>query len=870
MQPGDGDALLKVNLADSAGTNYDLIIKGGDKNILETPEGTQPVQPGGARKYGDFDPHFGNIEVTTWERGWGGEDLSEDEGRFKWAVNMWTATKGKAIPAPYTAYHWGQKKYTYGNLWPRISSRLSSPLKITGRDDGYYSQAFSVDAAMSLKYAYAWIKYEGTVGDNVQLQAYIYSDSGGSPSTAVGTATLVTLTDERDFKPWVMVKFTFSTPVSISASTTYHLVIYVDTNQGAGKGMNDFYIAINPNNSGNPGKKSTDGTSWGLADGSLQIFIRPALNYVKYVKFVELQRTVFKLIQFKDGTNELWMMGEHGKATSATSTTIVDTNKGVRTSWTTNQWANYPIVIVAGTGVGQENVIASNTTGGSITVSNTWDITPDSTSEYAIICPLDWYEIPSATHALSKSKSVISVNNILYFSMGYGVNMRRMNFNGSAVQFAADGTNDADILFSDGVKIWKMTDDDGVISYASKVGWGTNLTFTAITNKTDPSYNFTGAGLHGGNLYFFKENSIYIMSANDTVLYPFPTNMAYFVGHNNGRYVVTNDEYLVFSWGSALERLNGLNVEHVDPNRDGGMDGNYTGIVGGIAPHPAGTFFAVSSESNGKFSTVNIYDGVAFHNAFTPLIDGVPIKDLLWVTGETFSPMLLFAFGEHVGVQYYPFNTTNPVKDGVLTVTQGELYTAVIDMGNKSIPKFFNNLVLFLENIIWIPPTYYGEAHVYYKIDSGNWTYLTTTYNIARGKSELTFTDPDLATINALSNVNELEIKIVLIDDMYSGDQATLYAMTLKGFARTPIKSTYSFPIDVSAVTERLGSGNPDTMMTQFWNWAMSAEALLMTSQHPRLHNKTVIIVPRSIRTNYIDRSNETFAADFYLEVREV
>ena len=67
-----------------------------------------------------------------------------------------------------------------------------------------------------------------------------------------------------------------------------------------------------------------------------------------------------------------------GTATSATATTLVNTPK----TWTVNQWTNYQVRIVSGTGAGQIRAIASNTAN-TLTVA-TWTTTPDATSVYTI------------------------------------------------------------------------------------------------------------------------------------------------------------------------------------------------------------------------------------------------------------------------------------------------------------------------------------------------------------------------------------------------------------------------------------------------------------------------------------------------------
>lgn len=68
-----------------------------------------------------------------------------------------------------------------------------------------------------------------------------------------------------------------------------------------------------------------------------------------------------------------------GVATAGTSTTLTNSAK----SWTTNQWTNYQVKILSGTGIGQIRTIASNT-GTVLTVSSAWTTTPDTTSVYLI------------------------------------------------------------------------------------------------------------------------------------------------------------------------------------------------------------------------------------------------------------------------------------------------------------------------------------------------------------------------------------------------------------------------------------------------------------------------------------------------------
>lgn len=66
-------------------------------------------------------------------------------------------------------------------------------------------------------------------------------------------------------------------------------------------------------------------------------------------------------------------------ATSSTTNTISDSSQ----TWYTNEWKNYQVRILSGTGEGQRRTITGNTAD-TITVSNNWNIQPDGTSVYSL------------------------------------------------------------------------------------------------------------------------------------------------------------------------------------------------------------------------------------------------------------------------------------------------------------------------------------------------------------------------------------------------------------------------------------------------------------------------------------------------------
>jgi hypothetical protein len=81
-----------------------------------------------------------------------------------------------------------------------------------------------------------------------------------------------------------------------------------------------------------------------------------------------------------DATSRYLILGfDAGIATAGAASTLTDSTK----AWTTNQWTNYVVRILHGTGRGQTRIIASNTAT-ALTVQLPWTTNPDNTSVFAI------------------------------------------------------------------------------------------------------------------------------------------------------------------------------------------------------------------------------------------------------------------------------------------------------------------------------------------------------------------------------------------------------------------------------------------------------------------------------------------------------
>lgn len=86
-----------------------------------------------------------------------------------------------------------------------------------------------------------------------------------------------------------------------------------------------------------------------------------------------------KIIATPSFVDDAYVSFATGTATSGGASTLTNTAK----NWTTNQWTNYQVRIVSGTGAGQIRTIASNTAT-VLTVSVAWTTAPDATSVYSL------------------------------------------------------------------------------------------------------------------------------------------------------------------------------------------------------------------------------------------------------------------------------------------------------------------------------------------------------------------------------------------------------------------------------------------------------------------------------------------------------
>ena len=168
-----------------------------------------------------------------------------------------------------------------------------------------------------------------------------------------------------------------------------------------------------------------------------------------------------------------------GTASSATSTTLVDSTK---TTWLTNMWTNYQVRITGGLGRGQIRTISSNTTGGSLTVSTAWTVTPDATSTYRIEGLDDVFYL-FGNNAVTLYRFTVSTNTWTTITPTVA----------RGGSYGAGGTAD----WIDGVKDTRWTD----------ASYGAYYTTSLIRQNGRYIYSFRGAGTSILDVYDIAANT---------------------------------------------------------------------------------------------------------------------------------------------------------------------------------------------------------------------------------------------------------------------------------------------------------------------------------------------------------------------------
>lgn len=818
-------------LSDGKGKAWGFTLDGGARAIhqgIVSEDSGAIVMRSQGKQIGDFD------EQNDWKAGHGHERLSDTPNGFYDAINAWTVNKNLLHSGLLWQIADGLRKNdTY---MPGGTSGASVKWKklYPGCGSGYYiSTVFAASQSYSVDKVGFWLRRIGTPAD---LTFEFCADSAGVPGTVLKTATISasTVADIVSF----LHEFDIPTTQAVVATTIYHLKLRAAVTDRAD---NCWEVATDKGGAVS-GKVSGDGgANWVVWPYGLFYRVVDA-DVNRRIWTWRYNGLVYAVSRNTDGTTgKLWVNGDRGKATSATSTTLTNTNKSA--VWVASNWIDASVKIIRGTGRGQVRTITANTTT-QITVA-AWDTTPDTTSEYIIYATRTFIEI--AGHGLTAvSGKPITINGIVYFPQDSGAVIRRMRYNLAATppahEFAADGTNEGAFLQTAndpavGPVVWRGL--GGNVARSPQKAWGTALVFTAVTLGGDPEYaGINGmAASDGGKLAVVKDDY------GATITGLTPTSEMWDLQSTpsalNGRAIIYMGQTLYFARGHSVMRVYGGSADDIGIAwRGTDLPEERQGVFSSFET-AEGWLFAAVDGGNSKKSSVRLYDGLNWHEIMEGFVAGntCRIRDISWQPMEDTYYRLWIDIGtDLVFIDFPPF-TNVPIKaNNSRYQHEGVVISSTIDMGSAArLPKLIKSLAAITQNLG--DNIYIGvDIQIDDQIGTNNWTPFLPFRVSPQDEVKISVGALYQFRYRLRMNTDTNTVPVIV------------KAITPNGFARTPFKLKWDVRVLAGELTYGSRPDDPGKMIRWLTQAARSTGRIRMRStKYPELDNFFVIVTPPSV-----------------------
>jgi hypothetical protein len=775
-----------------------------------------------------------SVATTGWKTATFASPLSVTGGTTYWLVFYTTATTVTTTRLTNTsAYADGRSGYFDGTYhlnaaqWDHAFRVMFTQIK--------RSQSFNYAGSGSYTVQYIWLylKKVGTVTPTVRIE----TDSSGVPSGTLAhanaTATLVT-TDVGTSYGWTLVQYT---DFNLTKGTTYHIVVYDDTQRDQNSALywgNDGAASY----TGGAACSKVGAAAW-AADTARDFYFRindgQGMTQPPY-KIFPYKGQIYMVTSPVEGTaaGHLWMNGDRGACDSNAGalTTLVDATK----TWTTDEWAGCVVKIIAGAGKGEYRTIVSNTAT-ALTLSEAWTTTHTTDSQYVILGSAKWTDVSPASGDLIDAAitDVLVANGIMYIAQGDGQNiLRYREYDNSGTwtkENADDGTNKAVVMLEHKNYIWRGFNTNQVAA-APVVAWGTNLTFATAINVGTSDYQITSLLIYDSDLWVGKEDSLWSVKAN--VPEQIPVDFSSLAGEENCRRMKKFNVYLFFPVQYGLERLYGLQVDDMGPNRGEGLPSGRQGPIADILPMPGLLYVAIDGGASGT-SSILVYNELGWHEFVRATSSGARIRGMGVQVIPGGPNRLWFGMGNDIAYVPIPAQSVNPIHDTAINyAASGELVTSWIDLHLTEVEKYFDNVKVVSENLsagITISAYYQKDD----SDDADAWTLIGTVNTSPAQELAIGQTG------------RRIRFKFTLTTNSTTVTP-NLVAFTLDSLARLTPKSRFEPLVRLEDFATML-NGAPDDnsrddIIDQLDAWAGEATPLTMTTCDPAFTDLTVWLEP--------------------------
>lgn len=805
------------------------------------------------KRTGDFD------EQRSWKGGRGVEKFNDNNEGFWDSENAWTLSKGHVHNGLLWRFARGLRKattnFSNSKSWrPLYGASLGISVEFTliaGESGTYTNMQF-------------WVRWRGSSSATNTLTARIHSSDG----TPLETDTM-TVEDATDGDS-VSRLLTFSISQSLTGGTDYILTLY-----GASSSNENEHWEVAVDASDSDSKISADPandnpTTWDTPLSTFSMLFRITdADVARTFKPFYLDNHLY-LVDIKDdgSTSQLYINGDRGKATAGTSTTLTDTNNGVRsTDWTTNMWAGAWVRIVRGAGKGQARQIASNT-GTVLTVSTAWKVNPTTTSEYVIYFTDIFQELTSTGLGAVKGEPAV-LGNIAYFPQGSAAAIRNMALDYTAAtnhkyRAEAGSITTADFLIAhqdknDGPVVWRAFNGSSgtIVHYAKAVAYGTDLTFNTQIPAGDYSFLITGLNKEPGILYVLKEDGLGTVAGGTyTTLKSSATP-----DPENGLASLKLDKFFLYSWLHSVIRVFGSSHDDIGQDyRSFGLPDGREGNFASMDAYISLPLFAVDADSG--TSSVLAFDDIGWHEILRGYAAGKRIRMVKVQNNLGAQTRLWTDVGGELVYQDFPLKKAAPrLYSGSLYQHEGVVESSIIDMGTASdLPKFIKQLVVTVANLNAEGMEIFLDYQTDAQCHTNEWTY-----------AGLLAQSPESINFLGLQNIKRFAYRLRMNTDDAT-QSPDVEGVVPNGYARTPLKQVFTMRIKSGGIYQIGSQSAADT--SKLWRYLMENARLpysiKMESKYLEADGYNVIVHPPRMFPYKPPRPGEAAEASLTLTLEEI
>lgn len=863
IRPGISKFDWEIELTDTKSRKkYGLKIPQGSLQIgTFSQDDTVYVRDVGKR-VGDFD------EQRSWKSGRGQENLSDNPEAFWDSLNAWTLTEGHAHQTLQWYHARGLRSedmfmptYSVGNV-------QFIPLLDANR---YIANTFNASSAYSAKQGFLWIRRHGSPAP---VTFRLMSNSGGNPNAALKTVTK-SIADITDFVS-VYQLFEFSAVEALGSGTTYWVSVHGDSTDDPD---NHWEVGVNPDTSA--GKISSAGSSWSAASFALYYRVTDTDVARKWYRFN--LHEAFYIVDQKDNNSTasvMYINGDRGNATAGAASTLTDSAK----AWVTNRWAGAYVKVIGGTGLRNLPKRIVSNTGTVLTISGTWEQTPDATTQY-IIYATDWFTAVTFSGGTPTLSVVTSepavVNNVAYIPQGTE-GMIHMRWNTTTfvhdgfkeTKTGVNGTADFLVVATDetsGTVMWRANNWTGTGSggYATVskanllvsnafIAWNTALTFGNAIFTGTTAYRITNVEKHQRSVFVFREDGLgMIVSGRYTNI---ETGIDKTPSRANGAMAVSHGQFMYYSWLHSTVRMYGSSHDDIgDDYRGLGLPAGREGDYSDGESYLKLVFFSIDAGTDGT-SSVLAWDGLGWHEIVRSPRLGMRARMVKMQVCPGTLNRLWNDFGGDLVYQAFPINRASPrLGVGSRYMHEGVIESAAIDMGTASgLAKFIKELTAMVRNLNSSGKEVYVDVQADDDVHTSNWTFV-----------DVMTRSPESTTFLGLQNVRRFAYRLRLCSND-STVPIDIEGVVPNGYARVPFKMIFTMQVQAGGIFTRRGkTATASELMRWLLDSARQPGRVRMDSVYEMAHGWYVIIHPPRMFPLVPKKGGTPETASFTLVLRE-